>query len=211
MPSGWVIVIPSMVKMALMLSIRSVGPPVPVPDAAAASPASPAAAGFAVILFAIVLEFWRACRFVTVSTSQWCCGSLQRAVFLLQLSLYPDISILVKPIFVVLFFPNSVVLFRPISVVLISPISVVLICPISAVLLRLIFAMLLRPIYIMILCPIYDVLLRPISIVLLCPIYFVLFSSNIICTAHSPVGLLNQSNNSSRATREENLMVEFNS
>ena len=60
MPSLWVIVIYSMLMMAIKLSCGSAVPPVPDPDADATSPATPEAAWCAAILFAEILEFWRA-------------------------------------------------------------------------------------------------------------------------------------------------------
>ena len=75
MPSCWVIVILGVVKLALTSSSGYAVPPAPAPAAAAANPA---ASGFAAIMFAVLLEFWRACCFASVSPSQRCCPNLRR-------------------------------------------------------------------------------------------------------------------------------------
>ena len=89
MPSCWMIVITSVVNMALTSSSTcgsdaTDGPLAPAlaPNADAASPDTPEAAGFSAIIFAALIEFCRACRFVSVSHFQWCCGSMQRLLFL---------------------------------------------------------------------------------------------------------------------------------
>ena len=75
MPSRWVIIISSVLKMALMPSIGSSVPPVPAPASDANIHVAPADSGFAYILFAVMLELWRAYRFMSVSPFQWCCYS----------------------------------------------------------------------------------------------------------------------------------------
>ena len=70
MSSRWVIVIPSVVKMALTSSSGSTIPPDLTPDAAAASPSAPAASGFPTIMSAVLLKYWCAVRFASVYPSK---------------------------------------------------------------------------------------------------------------------------------------------
>ena len=75
--SRWVVVIPIVVKMDLTLSSGSIVPPALAPVSAAASPSDPAASGLTAIVSSILLKYWRACHFASVSPSQGCCPNLR--------------------------------------------------------------------------------------------------------------------------------------
>ena len=116
-PSCWVIFIPSVVNMALALSIGSIVPPASAPAATAYSPAAISSSWFAAIMSSELLKSYRACRFASVLPSQGCFPDLCWVPLPgLCCALSPDLCRAILLNSCSAFSPTSGILSRPTSV-----------------------------------------------------------------------------------------------